>query len=129
MFSSCTDLTKSKKIVIKDAYFYLPLGDSQIVAAYLSIKNKKDSVVTLDKIICPLAERASFHETTYSEEGKVFMKHLQNISLEPHTTLDFKPGSKHIMIEGINKQLQLGDQFNCKLHTNISTLEILFEVK
>lgn len=53
---------------------------------------------------------------THIQEGAVFrMRPVTEISLNPGTVTELKPGGLHIMLIGLKKELKAGDQFQLVL--------------
>ncbi len=89
-------------LIIEDAYLKLPLQGSRMAAAYLRFINKGNEKVYLESLDCG-AIKADFHETFINKEGNIKMRRLENLSIKAFSSLEFKPGSKHIMMSGFDK--------------------------
>lgn len=54
------------------------------------------------------------HES-YEENGMAGMRHLAEVEVAPKSTLEFKPGSYHVMMEKPQDGLKVGDKIDVEL--------------
>ncbi|MGZ3157481.1 MAG: copper chaperone PCu(A)C [Burkholderiaceae bacterium] len=80
-------------------------------AAYLTIENHGKVSDKLMSVSSPIAQSAQIH--TMSMEGNVMrMREVDGIELKPTSKTVMQPGNGyHIMLVGLKKPLNLGDQF------------------
>ena len=65
-------------------------------SAYFTLVNGPKDVV-LEYARVPLAVRTEMHETV-DEGGTMAMKPIERVPIPANTTLEFKPGGKHLMV-------------------------------
>ncbi len=58
-----------------------------------------------------VAERAELHTVVKDEQGGMKMAPVENIPVPPSGSVELKPGSLHVMLFGLNKDLKTGDVF------------------
>jgi copper(I)-binding protein len=69
----------------------------QVTAAYMRIKNDSDQNWVLNYVHSPLSDRIEVHRHIY-EDGLMKMREVKHLSIQPSSSLDFKPGGYHLMI-------------------------------
>ncbi|MEO8398719.1 MAG: copper chaperone PCu(A)C [Ignavibacteriaceae bacterium] len=74
-------------------------------AFYFDVKNDSDKPDTLYKVASDLSEIIQMHET-YSNGDMMGMREVKNIVIDPHSTFNFKPGSHHVMLIKLKKNLK-----------------------
>lgn len=102
---------------------------AKIGAGYLSIKNTGP---TPDRLIggsAEISDSFQMHEMTM-EQGVAKMRELKNgIEIKPGETVEFKPGSSHVMFVNLKHQLQQGEHFKGTLvFEKAGTINIEFMV-
>lgn len=78
-------------------------------AAYATIVNGTDSAEVLDSISSPRSRFVSAHAQKETN-GFVTMTPLDHPSIAAHDSLVFTPGSDHLMLESLDRDLTSGDQ-------------------
>lgn len=84
-------------------------------AAYLNVKNNTDEDDVLEGVSSDIAKHSMLHES-YFEDGKVAMRHVDNLTLLSGKSVEFKPGGYHIMLMGLKRALVAGQSFKVTLH-------------
>ncbi len=102
---------------------------SPVAGGYMTIKN---TGTTPDRLIggsIAVANRFEMHEMTM--DGDVAkMRELKGIDVKPGATIEFKPGSSHIMFIGLKAQLQRGQTVKGALiFERAGTIEIEYTVE
>ena len=86
-----------------------PAAEGQNSAAYLTVKNAGEDADTLVSAETPAAEKTELHETR-DEQGVMKMQAVKDgIAIKPGASVEFKPGSYHIMLFRLKKPFELGD--------------------
>ena len=88
----------------------LPPGQS-IGAIYLQIENASDKTATLTYVHSDAAEKIEVHRHIYND-GMMQMRNVPHLSIDPKTTLDFKPGEHHLMAFGMTEPPKAGESFD-----------------
>jgi copper(I)-binding protein len=85
-----------------------PAAEGQTGAVYLTIKNdgsEGDKVLSAES---PAAAKVELHETR-EENGVMKMRAVKDgAEVKPGSSLEFKPGSYHLMLVGLKKPLEEG---------------------
>lgn len=102
------------KIKIKDAWMR-PSSEKMATALYFTIENNGDKADTLYKVDCDFAERVELHET-YSEGEMTGMRKVEFIVVNAKSSFELKPGSHHIMLMKLKKDINVGDKGMFVLH-------------
>jgi copper(I)-binding protein len=77
---------------------------------YIVITNHGVADDTLTAVATPAADTASMHQTS-NENGIMKMTPVTALPVPANSTVSFKPGGLHIMLEGLKQPLKLGDSF------------------
>jgi copper(I)-binding protein len=81
----------------------------QTAAVYFRIRNAGRAMETITKIASPAATSASFHATD-NAKGIVSMSTIRDgLQVPPGASVSLRPGTKHIMLEGIEPTLRAGN--------------------
>ncbi len=77
-------------------------------AAYFTLKNPTASDDALLSVTTPAADMAQVHETAVDGAGTAAMKPVDRVNIPAGDTVEFKPGSYHVMLMGLSKDLTVG---------------------
>lgn len=102
------------KIIIKDSWIR-PSSKNMATALYLKIENKSVISDTLYQVDCDFAGKVEIHET-YSEGDMMGMRKVDLIVVKGESTFQFKPGSYHIMLMKLKKDINDGDEEEFTFH-------------
>ena len=101
-------------------------------ALFLDLQNSHSESDILIRASSPNAKSAMLHKTE-RKNNITSMKHLMNgIKIPANENVSLKPGSYHIMLSGLDKNLKLGDKIQVTLEFNNSgpvTLEPILKIK
>lgn len=103
-----------KSFVISNTWMR-PGSANRNTAAFMTITNNMDVDDTLYAVSSDLAKVAQIHETYKKENDMMGMRHVDYIVIPSKSIVELKPGSFHIMIIGLNKDLSLDQQVKIKL--------------
>lgn len=102
------------KIKIKDAWMR-PSSEKMATALYFKMENTSEKADTLYKVDCDFAERVELHET-YSEGEMMGMRKVEFIIVNAKSSFELKPGSHHIMVMKLKKDIKDGAEEEFILH-------------
>lgn len=102
------------KIKIKDAWMR-PSAEKMTTALYFTIENTGEKADTLYKVDCDFAGRVELHET-YTEGEMTGMRKVNFIVVNAKSSFELKPGSHHIMVMKLEKDIKDGDKGEFILH-------------
>ena len=77
-------------------------------AAYFTLSNPTGTADALISATSPAASMAAVHETSVDGSGTAAMKPVARVELPAGDTVEFKPGSYHVMLMGLSKELAVG---------------------
>lgn len=99
-------------------------------AAFIIIKNNMQVDDTLFSVSSELAKVVEIHETYTKENDIKGMRHVDYLIIPSKSIVELKPGGFHIMLIGLNKDLQKGESGKVNLHFKLNgQKEIDFIVK
>jgi copper(I)-binding protein len=127
--SSCSGAEKTQnEIDIKNAWAR-PAMQGNTSAIYFLIENNRVTNVKLISVDSSIAELTEIH-LSKNVDGTMKMEKQEFIEIESNKTVEFKPGSYHVMLINLNKNLNVGDQFEVSLSFDNSEVKnISVEVK
>jgi copper(I)-binding protein len=102
------------KITIKDAWLR-PSSENMATALYFTIENKGTTADTLFQVDSEISNKVELHET-YSQGDMMGMRKVDFIVVTGKSSFEFKPGSYHIMVMKLKKDINEGDEEKFVLH-------------
>jgi periplasmic copper chaperone A len=102
------------KIEIKDAWLR-PSSENMATALYFTIENKGTTADTLFQVDSEISNKVELHET-YTEGDMMGMRKVDFIVVTGKSSFEFKPGSYHIMVMKLKKDINEGDEEKFVLH-------------
>lgn len=116
--SDQADLGSEKKI-ISDTWMR-PGVKNRNSAAFMKITNNTNSPDTLFSIKSDLAQLVELHETYVKEGDMKGMRHIELLPIPANSTVELKPGSYHVMLIGLNNDLNIGNSGKIELGFKIA---------
>jgi copper(I)-binding protein len=102
------------KLEVKDAW--LRTGAEGLNSAlYFTIENKTPRPDTLYKVSSDIAQHIMMHET-YKKNDMMGMREIKYIVVKANSSVAFKPGSYHVMLMDLKKDLKAGNKINFILY-------------
>lgn len=90
--------------------------DSGMTSAFGTIKNPTDQYITVTGVSTPASKTAELHEVVTGEDGSMKMRAKEGgFTIPAHGELILKPGAEHIMLMGLLKPVQAGDDITLTL--------------
>lgn len=94
-------VTATEMLVAKNAKVRAPIPGMSNTAGYVALTNPTDKPIVLIGAASALAQKVEFHDHIM-KNGVMRMVKLDQITLKPKQTIEFKSGGLHIMFLGIN---------------------------
>ena len=111
LLSACSTATG---IEIGNAWARPALQDGN-GAVYFLLQNRSASQDELTGISSDVAKVVEIHESKM--EGDVMqMRQVPSIPIGGKASIEFEPGGYHVMLIGLNRELQAGDEIRITLH-------------
>ncbi len=104
----------SGSLAVRDAWAR-PAEQGQNSAVYFVIENP-GAADTLLGVSSDAAEAVEMHRSVMADDGTMKMEHQKSVSVPAKGSLEFKPGSYHVMLIGLKQPLKVGDTFQATLH-------------
>ncbi len=109
-----TGFTGNGDIVIKDQWMR-PGAEKMATALYFTIENYGSSADTLYSVSTDICKLVQIHET-YSAGDLMGMREVKMIVIEPNSSFELKPGSHHIMVMRLVKDVATGNESEFTLY-------------
>ena len=93
---------------------------SRVLAAYLSINNPGDAVITINGISSPDFESAELHRSVINE-GVASMQHIKQLDVPANGGIVLEPGGLHLMLFNPKRMLSAGDTVTLTIHVTSGT--------
>jgi len=101
-------------VTIKDAWIR-PAAMNANSALFCEVVNNSSVPDTLVAAKGNFSELVEIHETFKKENDMMGMREVHNVAVPGKGALILKPGSFHIMLIGLNKDLRLGEKYEVVL--------------
>lgn len=101
-------------VEISDAYARDSLPNNKNSAIFLTIKNKSNTDLAITQASTSASSYTELH-THINENGMMKMVKVQKLKIPANASLELKPGSDHIMLFDLKKQLKAGDSVSLEL--------------
>lgn len=92
-------------------------GSGVLSAMYLTISNSRGQAVQLTAVETSVAEIVELHQTE-NQNGLMRMRPVEAVEVPANGSVEFTPGSFHIMLIDITEQLEPGDSVTVTLVFN-----------
>ena len=126
-FPSFSKNKNSTSLSFHGGYIFKPFSTQKSLAVYLSIFNKSNQDIDIEKFETEIAENTMIHETI-TENNITKMKMVDKIKILAKDSFFMQPGGTHIMLTKLKSLPKDGDSFILKVYTNndnIYTTEIM----
>ena len=103
------------KILIKDGWVRVPTATSKNTAGYFLLENTTGMDITLIEVktIKKISERVEIHGYKPDDAGVKKMFKLESVTIPNNSSVEFKPGSFHVMLMGLEKPfISAGDKID-----------------
>lgn len=110
MFSAFSE----PKIIVENPWIRAVSPFSKNTALFMTIVNKSDKQDILVSVKTDIAKMSMIHKTV-EENGVMKMKHIKNLVIPPHSKIELKPGTLHIMIMGLKRPIKEGEKIKVNL--------------
>ena len=102
---------------------------ARVAGAFMTIKNQGTETDRLVSASSPVAGLVEIHEMAM-DGGMMKMRAIKGLDVKPGTTVEFKPGGYHVMLEDLKQPLKEGDRIPVRLTFEKSgTVEVLVHVE
>ena len=102
-------------VVVSDAWIRATPPGATAGAAYLTLRRSQGDRLLGAEVPPAVARAAELHQTVTGPGGQLAMKPMASVELPPGIEVEFKPGSSHIMLEGLARPLAAGETVELKL--------------
>jgi copper(I)-binding protein len=119
---------KLGQLVIEAPWARATPAGAQVGGGYLKITNNGKEADRLIGGSFPVATSVEVHQMTLSN-GVMKMRKMQGLEIKPGQTVELKPGSYHLMFNGLREGLKQGQTINGTLQfEKAGSIEVEFQV-
>lgn len=105
------------------------MGNTAVSAAYMVVVNNSNAADALVKAESDVAQSVELHNVIM-ENNVMQMRQVEAIEVPANGQVELKPGSYHVMLIGLNRDLKEGDEVVIKLTTRSGkTIEVKAPVR
>jgi copper(I)-binding protein len=90
------------------------MGSPATSAAYMVIANDGTAPDSLVGVACDAAAQSGLHETRVQNDVAAMVP-VASIAVPAHGQVELKPGGYHVMLEGLKRELAVGDSISLTL--------------
>lgn len=101
-------------IEISDPWARASIGTARPGVAYMRIENRSEEPAVLTGVETAVAERPELHRTVV-RDGQVRMRPVEDLEISAGSSAVLAPGGLHVMLIGLNRELDEGDSFKLAL--------------
>lgn len=102
------------KIIINNAWIQEGPPSQRITAAFMVIENQNTTEISLLSASVDVAPVVELHKMEL-EDGMMRMRRVDSIDIPSGGTVELKPGSYHLMVIGVTRELKEGDKVKVTL--------------
>lgn len=117
-------LTQAADLSITEAKARAVPPTAQISAAFMTIANNASGPLAMVGADSSVADSVELHDSTMTD-GKMKMRHVNQIELPANQSIELKPGGLHIMLIGLKTPLVVGESVDLTLQFSDGTTEVL----
>ena len=99
---------KAGDVMVEAVQLRMAPAGATTAAVYFTLRNTGQQADTLLQITSP-AGAISLHATMVHSDGVVMMTPMARVAIPPKTTIEFKVGERHGMLEKFSRALSLSD--------------------
>jgi len=108
---------------ISDARVVQPPPGSKVAAAYFTINNTGSDQLEITDVSSDMARDVEIHLSSVENEVAKMQKQ-DSVTVNAGESLEFKHGSFHVMLMGLNEELVAGNNFNLVLSTSAGEISV-----
>lgn len=112
MLAACSE--GESEIAVEGAWLRTPPPGAPTAAVYLTIRNTGDGADRLIAVATPAAETATLHRTRMAD-GMMRMRPVESLEIPAGERIVLEPGGLHIMLEGLARPIEGGDEASLTL--------------
>ncbi|SIS59815.1 copper chaperone PCu(A)C [Neptunomonas antarctica] len=111
-------------VIIESAYVRAVPPGQMNSAAFMQLKNKGEHEITLTKASSDVAKNVELH-THINDNGIMRMRKINDIKVPAGKIISLQPGGMHIMLIGLTRNLNIGDNIGLSLEFSDGTQQSL----
>jgi hypothetical protein len=115
-------------LVVEQARVIEAPPGATILAAYATLRNSGDKVITITSADSPDFASAEFHQMMMVD-GMMHMQQEDTLIIPAHSLLTLKSGQSHLMLFDPKRPLKSGDNVTLNLHCGAASQAIAFPVQ
>ena len=122
-----TTLAHAQAPEISSARIVQPPPGAKVAAAYFTVENTSETPLVITGASSSAAKKVEIHLSEVINDVAT-MTRQESITIEAGSSLDFKHGSYHLMLMGLNAPLSPGTMLTFEIDTSAGVLPIMIPV-
>jgi copper(I)-binding protein len=120
IFTLVSQAHATSELIVNDGYVRASIPGSNVTAAYMTINNKSNKAVTLQKVSGIISDRIEIHEHTMTD-GMMRMGEVDEITIKASSKVTLQPSGLHLMIFALKQKITEQDMIALTLHFSDKT--------
>lgn len=119
----------AQALEVENAWIREAPPSAQMMGGFMTLKNESDEPMVLTGAHSKSFKMIMLHRTV-EKDGMAKMIHQDKVVIPAHSTLEFKPGSYHIMMPSPSKRLVAGNKVTITLEfEGGKTMDVVYTVR
>lgn len=110
-----------------NARLFAPVQGSTMTAGYLTLMNHGDQKVDIKLLSVKGFKTVELHET-YEKDGRMGMRKIDKVSLEPNEVLVLAPGKHHLMLFDADSTIKPDKSTTATFLVNDKKIDVPFKI-
>jgi len=110
----------SNAITVSDGYIKASIPGSEVTAAYMTINNSSNEVITLKRVTSTISDRVEIHEHSMAD-GMMRMREVGKITIEANSSVVLQPSGLHLMFFSLTQPIIENNEIDLTLHFSNNT--------
>lgn len=111
-------------VAVMNAWVREAVPESPVIGGYLTLVNGGEEAVTVANIESTQFDSIEIHKMA-AVDGMMQMQRIDDITIDAGNSLVLKPGGKHLMMMGPEKDLVTGDSVEVVLHFTNGAVQVI----
>lgn len=104
-----------EELSVEEAWYRMPLPGKDKTSAYMKLENHSGQNMILRSAISDQVRTIEIHEIG-EESGMFTMRRIKALEIPARQQIELKPGGLHLMLFGVDSELQPGQAIEIELH-------------
>lgn len=119
---------RGEEIIVRDAWIREAPPGAQAHAGYLTLENRADTEVVLERVNSRGFRRIELHETSM-QDGRMRMRKIKRLPVPAKATVRLEPGGLHLMLIDAGQPVAVGQHVPLELYFGARIVLVEAEVR